>query len=324
MEPVRVQVGKRVLQQARDLALELRRDALLETRIARLGPGDAGRPGHAANTAESGELAGEAGEQREERQPLGGAIFCAVEPARESGERLSRLAGADRVEDFPDVLLAAIFDLALDLGAADRSAAGERGELAVLGREPLGRVRLDRALLAAPAHVLRAQRAPRQLGERVLADLDPGLARELLRQAVESGDSTAAARRLELAGVEERVAPREGRDLRVRIGRRALDQDQQMALGQTVALEVRDHRQLALADAAQASRQRRDQERLELRADLLRRGLAALHPAADQDRVRKLRQRARRRAGRRGVDFEQSQDLEQTERGRARLAGELG
>ncbi len=158
MQAKGVDAGERVLGEPLDRSLQARREVVLEAWIARLAAAHAGRRREPAHRHQ---LPGEGGEQTEEGQPFAHRVLGAGEPPLEPRQRLARTPGRDRVENLPDVLLAAVLDLRLDLGKRDGAAAGEGRELAILGAEAFGRVGVDLALAAAPA--LGAQRPAREL-----------------------------------------------------------------------------------------------------------------------------------------------------------------
>src|SRR6185295_19119585 len=173
---------ERVLAASRQLALELRREPVLEAGIVGLARRDLAEPHHAGDR---GQLAAVGGDEPEEGEARDDGIVGRGDQPAEPVERLAAFPRPDRVEHLPDVLVPAILDVLRDETAIDLPPRpGEARELPVLPGEPGGGVGLRRAALLPLLALLES--AARQLGEGVPGHPDSGLARELLGERVEA------------------------------------------------------------------------------------------------------------------------------------------
>src|SRR6185369_13848672 len=119
-------------------------------------------------------------------------------------QRLAAAASGHRVEELPDVFLAAILDRLLDQLAVDPTRDGrEVGELAVLAGEPGGRIGVDALLAAVP---FLAERPAGELRHGVGGDPHAGLALELAGEEIQPLPPAAALRRLDTADRDHRLA----------------------------------------------------------------------------------------------------------------------
>ena len=173
--------------------------------------------------------------------------FCGRgQEAPDTGEGSSRPAGTDRIQDLPDVLLAAILDHRLDQPAPDLAALGKVGELAVFGRKASGAGSFDLGSATPPGPSARAlNRTPRQLLQRLGFDTDIQFLLQLRGQQIEPAPAPSPLG-LHLPDLEKSTLLLERLNHRMLPGHHALSQDQRVTLRQALADDLSKLLQITL------------------------------------------------------------------------------